>query len=107
MEILKDKQEPLQLHFERARDALAEMNGSPAGAAGPWHEDRLQVRVCKFSVADTSHSSLFEVIRSLSSISRELALAVPATIAGVTDFNAAKLDWARSSCRWFPGVSDI
>jgi hypothetical protein len=25
MEILKDKQEPLQLHFERARDALAEM----------------------------------------------------------------------------------
>ena len=46
MEILKDKQEPLQLHFERARDALAEMlNSSPAGAAGPWHEDRLQVRV--------------------------------------------------------------
>jgi len=43
MEVLKDKQEPLQLHFERARDALAEMNSAPAGAAGPWHEDRLQV----------------------------------------------------------------
>jgi hypothetical protein len=46
-EILKDKQEPLRFHFERARDALAEMmmNGLPAGAAGSWHEGRLQVRV--------------------------------------------------------------
>ena len=58
-------------------------------------------------MVDTSHLSLFEVIRSLSTISGELALAVPATIAGVTDFNAAKLDWARLSCRWFPGVFDI
>jgi hypothetical protein len=45
MEVLKDKQEPLRLHFEQARDRLAELNGSPVGAAGPWHEDRLQVRL--------------------------------------------------------------
>lgn len=44
MEVLKDKQEPLRLHFERARDGLAELNDSPVGAAGSWHEDRLQVR---------------------------------------------------------------
>ena len=42
----KKKQEPLQLHFEQARDALAEMNGAPTGGAGPWHgEDRLPVQV--------------------------------------------------------------
>lgn len=58
-------------------------------------------------MAETSHSYLFEVTRSLSAIAGELALVVPATIAGVTNFNAAKLDWARSSCRWFPGVSEI
>jgi hypothetical protein len=45
MVALKDKQEPLRIHFERARDQLAELNGSPVGAAGPWHETRLQVRV--------------------------------------------------------------
>jgi hypothetical protein len=49
-----------------------------------------------------------EVARSLSSIAGELALAVPATIVGLNDFDAAKkLDWAQLSCRWFPGVSDI
>ena len=42
-EVLKDEQEPLRLHFERARDGLAELNRLPAGVAGPWHEDRLQV----------------------------------------------------------------
>jgi len=89
MVALKDKQEPLRIHFERARDQLAELNGSPVGAAGPWHETRLQVS------------------RSLSAIAGELALAVPATIVSVTDFDAAKLDWARLSCRWFPGVSDV
>jgi len=89
MEVLKDEQEPLRLHFERARDQLADLNGTLVGAAGPWHEGRLQVA------------------QSLSAVAGELALAVPATIVGVTDFNAAKLDWARLSCRWFPGVSDV
>ena len=42
-EVLKDEQEPLRLHFERARDGLAKLNRLPAGVAGPWHEDRLQV----------------------------------------------------------------
>ncbi|KAF8461150.1 Mak10 subunit, NatC N-terminal acetyltransferase-domain-containing protein [Russula ochroleuca] len=88
-DVLKDEQEPLRLHFERARDGLAGLSGSPVGVAGPWHEDRLQVA------------------RSLSSIAGELALAVPATIVGLNDFDAARLDWARLSCRWFPGVSDI
>ena len=31
------------MHFERARDGLAGLNGSTVGVAGPWHEDRLQV----------------------------------------------------------------
>jgi hypothetical protein len=44
MEVLKDEQEPLRLHFERARDGLADLNGMLVGAAGPWHEVRLQVR---------------------------------------------------------------
>ncbi|KAF8258994.1 Mak10 subunit, NatC N-terminal acetyltransferase-domain-containing protein [Lactarius quietus] len=43
VEILKREQEPLRLHFERARDGLAKLDGLPAGLAGPWHEDRLQV----------------------------------------------------------------
>jgi hypothetical protein len=55
MEVLKDKQEPLRLHFERARDGL-ELN-SPVGAASPWHEDRLQVRL-----ADSSLTQLFAFI---------------------------------------------
>src|SRR6266852_9907571 len=42
-EVLKDEQEPLRVHFERARDGLAELNSLPAGVAGPWHEDRLRV----------------------------------------------------------------
>ncbi|KAN0109790.1 Mak10 subunit, NatC N(alpha)-terminal acetyltransferase domain containing protein [Russula decolorans] len=88
-EVLKDEQEPLRLHFERARDGLAELNRLPAGVAGPWHEDRLQVA------------------RSLSSIAGELALAVPATIVGLNDFDAARFDWVRLSCRWFPGVFGI
>ncbi|KAF8496743.1 hypothetical protein F5888DRAFT_1634777 [Russula emetica] len=71
-EVLKEEQEPLRLHFERARDGLAELNRLPAGVAGPWHEDRLQVA------------------RSLSSIAGELALAVPATIVGLNDFDAAR-----------------
>jgi N-alpha-acetyltransferase 35, NatC auxiliary subunit len=45
MEVLKDEQEPLRPHFERARDQLADLNGSLVGAAGPWHEGRLQVRL--------------------------------------------------------------
>ncbi|SRR6266851_101932 len=106
MAALKDKQEPLRIHFERARDQLAELNGSPVGAAGPWHENRLQVRV-RLDVEKISGLSFFEVSRSLSAIAGELALAVPATIVSVTDFDAAKLDWARLSCRWFPGVSDV
>ncbi len=43
VDVLKDEQEPLRLHFERARDELAELSNLPAGVAGPWHEDRLQV----------------------------------------------------------------
>jgi len=81
-EVLKEEQEPLRLHFERARDGLAELNRLPAGVAGPWHEDRLQVA------------------RSLSSIAGELALAVPATIVGLNDFDAARFDWVQLSCRW-------
>jgi hypothetical protein len=42
-DVLKDDQEPLRLHFERARDGLAGLDGSPVGVAGDWHEDRLQV----------------------------------------------------------------
>lgn len=42
-EALKDEQEPLRLHFERARDGLAELDRLPVGVAGPWHEDRLEV----------------------------------------------------------------
>ena len=42
-EVLKDEQEPLRLHFERARDGLAELNRLPAGVAGLWHEERLRV----------------------------------------------------------------
>ena len=57
MEVLKDKQVPLRLHFGQARDGLAELNSSPVGAAGPWHEDRLQVRV-----ADSSLAQLFAYI---------------------------------------------
>ncbi|KAF8259877.1 Mak10 subunit, NatC N-terminal acetyltransferase-domain-containing protein [Lactarius quietus] len=89
VEILKREQEPLRLHFERARDGLAKLDGLPAGLAGPWHEDRLQVA------------------RSLSAIAGELALAVPATIVGVNDFDIAKLNWARLPCRWFPGFSTV
>ena len=44
-ETLKYEQEPLRLHFERARDGLAKLDGLPAGLAGPWHEDRLRVCV--------------------------------------------------------------
>ncbi|KAH9033987.1 Mak10-domain-containing protein [Lactarius deliciosus] len=87
VEILKDKRQPVRLHFERARDGLAKLDGLPAGLAGPWHEDRLRVA------------------RSLSAIAGELSLAVPATIVGVNDFDTAKLDWARLPCRWFPGFS--
>ncbi|KAH9057687.1 Mak10-domain-containing protein [Lactarius vividus] len=87
VEILKDKRQPLRLHFERARDGLAKLDGLPAGLAGPWHEDRLRVA------------------RSLSAIAGELAQAVPATIVGVNDFDTAKLDWIRLPCRWFPGYS--
>jgi len=89
VDVLKDEREPLRLHFERARDGLAGLNNLPAGAAGPYHENRLQVA------------------RSLSAIADELALAAPATIVGVNDFDAARLDWGRLPCRWFPGVSDI
>jgi len=89
VDVLKDEQEPLRLHFERARGGLAELNNLPAGIAGPWHEDRLQVA------------------RSLSSIAGELVLAVPATIVGLNGFDAARLDWKRLSCRWFPGIFDI
>jgi hypothetical protein len=45
MEVLKDKREPLRFHFERARDGLANLHDLPTGAAGPWHKDRLKVRV--------------------------------------------------------------
>ncbi len=48
VEILKDEREPLRLHFERARDGLAKLDGSPAGLAGPWHNDRLRVCVACF-----------------------------------------------------------
>ncbi len=48
VEILKDKREPLRLHFERARDGLAKLDGLSAGLAGPWHEDRLRVCVACF-----------------------------------------------------------
>ncbi|KAI9451627.1 Mak10-domain-containing protein [Lactarius psammicola] len=89
VEILKDKREPLRQHFEQARDGLTKLDGLSAGLAGPWHEDRLRVA------------------QSLSSIAGELALAVPATIVGVNDFDTAKLDWARLPCRWFPGISAI
>ncbi|KAI9508819.1 Mak10 subunit, NatC N-terminal acetyltransferase-domain-containing protein [Russula earlei] len=89
VDALKHTREPLRLHFERARDGLAELDGSPVGSAGPWHADRLRVA------------------RSLSSIAGELALAAPDTIGGVSDFDYAKLDWARLSCRWFPGVYDV
>jgi hypothetical protein len=106
MAVLKDKHEPLRIHFERARDQLAELNGSLVGTAGSWHENRLQVRV-RLDVENFSRLSFFEVSRSLSAIAGELALAVPATIVSVTDFDASKLDWARLSCRWFPGVSDV
>ena len=82
MDVLKDEQEPLGLHFERARDGLAGLNDLPAGATGPYHENRLQV-----SVADPVQSYFvlmfsFEVARSLSAIAGELALAAPATIVG-------------------------
>lgn len=89
VEILKHEREPVRLHFERARDGLAKLDGSLAGFAGPWHEDRLRVA------------------RSLSAIAGELALAVPATIVGVNDFDIAKLNWARLHCKWFPGSSAI
>lgn len=89
VEILKNKREPLRLHFEEARDGLAKLDRLPVGLAGPWHEDRLRVA------------------RSLSAIAGELALAVPATIAGVNDFDTTKLEWARLPCRWFPGLSTI
>ena len=48
VEILKHEQEPLRLHFERARDGLAKLDGLPAGLAGSWHEDRLWVCVTCF-----------------------------------------------------------
>ncbi|KAI0285229.1 Mak10 subunit, NatC N-terminal acetyltransferase-domain-containing protein [Russula brevipes] len=73
-DVLKDEQEPLRLHFERARDGLRELNGSPSGWAGPWHEDRLKV-YCSIS----------------SIVAGELALAVPATIVGVNDFDSTNL----------------
>lgn len=108
VDVLKDEREPLRLHFEQARDGLAGLNDLSAGAAGPYHENRLQV-----SVADSPIRSYFvlmfsfEVARSLSGIAGELALAAPATIVGVSDFDIARLDWGRLPCRWFPGVSDI
>jgi len=89
VDVLKDKQEPLRLYFERARDGLAAPDDLPVGVAGLWHEDRLRVA------------------RSISAIAGELALAAPATVAGLTDFDSARLDWSRLTCRWFPGVSDI
>jgi hypothetical protein len=57
----------------------------------------------------TSHLLMFsfEVVQALSAIAGELSLVVPATIVGVNDFDASRLDWGRLPCRWFPGVSGI
>ena len=109
-DVLKNEQEPLRIHFERARDGLAGLNVSTVGVAGPWHEDRVQVTnpsTFTFFFLQTELFSQCEVAQSLSSVAGELALAVPDTIVGLNDFDSAKLDWARLSCRWFPGVSDI
>ncbi len=107
VDVLKDEREPLRVHFERARDGLAEVNSSPVGVAGPWHENRVQV-IIHLEISTFSQIEIFcKVARSLSSIAGELVLAVPATIAGLNDFDVARLDWARLSCRWFPGVSGI
>ena len=107
-DVLKDENEPLRILFEQARDGLAGLNGLSVGVAGPWHEDRLQV-INKSQILNFWQTDFFrcEVARSLSSVAGELALTVPATIAGLNDFDAAKLDWTRLSCRWFPGVSEI
>ena len=58
VEILKHKREPVQLHFERARDGLARLDESLAGFTGPWHEGRL--RVCDTCFPDsTFHMYMF------------------------------------------------
>src|SRR5258708_13942010 len=41
VDVLKDQREPLRVHFERARDGLAEVTRSPVGVAGPWHDTRV------------------------------------------------------------------
>lgn len=59
VEILKHKREPVQLHFERARDGLAKLDGTTlAGFSGPWHEGRLQVRDTCFP-SSTYHMDMF------------------------------------------------
>jgi hypothetical protein len=58
VEILKHKREPVRLHFERARDGLAKLDGSLAGFAGPWHEYRLRVCVPGFP-GSTYHMDTF------------------------------------------------
>ena len=64
-EVLKDEQEPLRLHFERARDGLAELNKLPVGVAGPWHEDRLQVNNSSRNLILFSQSKFFSPARLL------------------------------------------
>ncbi|KAI0255335.1 hypothetical protein BJV78DRAFT_1151738 [Lactifluus subvellereus] len=66
VDVLKDEREPLRLHFERPRDGL-------------------------FPVRSYLVLVSFEVARSLSAIAGELALAAPATIVGVNDFDAGPL----------------
>ncbi|KAI0255339.1 hypothetical protein BJV78DRAFT_1279511 [Lactifluus subvellereus] len=108
VDVLKDEQEPLQLHFEWPVTGWRYLNDLPAGAAGPYHENRLQV-----SVADSQCGRIgIPPSRSLDhsrATAGELALAAPATAVGpgVNDFDAARLDWGRLPYRLFPGVSDI
>ncbi|KAI0263774.1 Mak10 subunit, NatC N-terminal acetyltransferase-domain-containing protein [Gloeopeniophorella convolvens] len=87
--LLTNKNEPVRPHFERASDGFMKLHSLSASAAGLWHENRLQV------------------VKSLSTVARELALAVPSTVADVDDFSVTRFDWARLPCRWFPGLLTI
>ncbi|KAI0034972.1 Mak10 subunit, NatC N-terminal acetyltransferase-domain-containing protein [Vararia minispora EC-137] len=72
--------------FEHARDLLSQLTSTAAGSASAWHEER---------------SRFFT---SLSSLSAQLASAVPMTVKHVPHFDQKSFNWDATDHRWFPGI---